>query len=615
MRIYLAEMSKIDKLLKNFRYYLLLVIVSVVLFLPGIASIPIIDRDSPHFAEASRQMMINHDYWNIQFQNKPRHLKPPGIYWLQTLSVHFFSTPSSNAVWSYTLVSVLGAMISVLATFFIAKNSLVKRAAALAAALLAASPLLIMEAHLIVTDSTLLACVVLMQGSLWQIYTRRISSSGFVAATRCSHTQCMLRCSISHAPRQLLEIRRVYRSSKDETIKSSVREFFWGWPLLFWLTMAAGILFKGITPLIAGLTILAIGIMDRDFKWIKKTGLYWGIPLVIALTACWLVPLSLFSHSNFLFDMLSQDAVPKLIKGQQSHGMPFGFFLLLFPLIFWPCSLFLWQGIYYAKENITNPDVRFLIAWIVPTWLFFELIPTKLPEYVLPTFPAIALIIALAVAETPKIVLPTLWQLLAKIQYLIWVIITGILAGGILLLSYYFNKKLNFYSVTAGFILLLDVVFVLILIKNSQLFKACIVNIVAITGVSLLFLHFVVPSLQQVWISRKVSEVMQSKSIHLSEIHPLISIGYNEPSLVFMLGSKNVETSNILHIVNKLRSNKIKLVLVELKYYQKFLSLTRQSGIKFKLLSEINGFNYSKGKKVKLFLFQRVINGSSRHTK
>ena len=209
MRIYLAEMSKIDKLLKNFRYYLLLVIVSVVLFLPGIASIPIIDRDSPHFAEASRQMMINHDYWNIQFQNKPRHLKPPGIYWLQTLSVHFFSTPSSNAVWSYTLVSVLGAMISVLATFFIAKNSLVKRAAALAAALLAASPLLIMEAHLIVTDSTLLACVVLMQGSLWQIYTRRISSSGFVAATRCSHTQCMLRCEMRHAPRQLLEIRRV----------------------------------------------------------------------------------------------------------------------------------------------------------------------------------------------------------------------------------------------------------------------------------------------------------------------------------------------------------------------------------------------------------------------
>ena len=40
--------------------------------------------------------------------------------------------------------------------------------------------------------------------------------------------------------------------------------------------------------------------------------------------------------------------------------------------------------------------VRFLIAWIVPSWIVFEMIKTKLPHYVLPLFPAIACLAALA---------------------------------------------------------------------------------------------------------------------------------------------------------------------------------------------------------------------------
>src|SRR6185295_13579802 len=37
---------------------------------------------------------------------------------------------------------------------------------------------------------------------------------------------------------------------------------------------------------------------------------------------------------------------------------------------------------------------RFLLAWIVPAWILFELVVTKLPHYVLPLYPAIAILIA-----------------------------------------------------------------------------------------------------------------------------------------------------------------------------------------------------------------------------
>ena len=44
-----------------------------------------------------------------------------------------------------------------------------------------------------------------------------------------------------------------------------------------------------------------------------------------------------------------------------------------------------------------EPAARFLLAWMVPAWILFELVVTKLPHYVLPLYPAIAILIARAV--------------------------------------------------------------------------------------------------------------------------------------------------------------------------------------------------------------------------
>ena len=43
-----------------------------------------------------------------------------------------------------------------------------------------------------------------------------------------------------------------------------------------------------------------------------------------------------------------------------------------------------------------DKSVAFLLAWIVPVWLLFEAVPTKLPHYVLPVYPAIAILIFMA---------------------------------------------------------------------------------------------------------------------------------------------------------------------------------------------------------------------------
>src|SRR5437867_5346313 len=93
------------------RHYLLLAALCLLLYLPGIASIPPLDRDEARFAQATRQMLESGDFLRIRFQDEARNKKPAGIYWLQAASVAAFSTPESNAIWPYRLPSVAGGLI------------------------------------------------------------------------------------------------------------------------------------------------------------------------------------------------------------------------------------------------------------------------------------------------------------------------------------------------------------------------------------------------------------------------------------------------------------------------------------------------------------------------
>ena len=78
--------------------YILLILLGLWLFLPGLTHIPAFDRDEARFVQASKQMLETHNYEQINFQDKPRHLKPPGIYWLQSGATKVFAHGVVNQV-------------------------------------------------------------------------------------------------------------------------------------------------------------------------------------------------------------------------------------------------------------------------------------------------------------------------------------------------------------------------------------------------------------------------------------------------------------------------------------------------------------------------------------
>src|SRR5438270_13075093 len=170
-------MAAIDGWLTGFRPYLLLVGFCLLLYVPGIAAVPPLDRDEARFAQATRQMLQTGDFLRIRFQDEARNRKPAGIYWLQAASVAALTDPESRAIWPYRLVSLVGATGAVLLTFALgcglfAGSVAPRRSAFAGAALLAGMLGVAVEAHIAKTDAMLLAAVVAAQGALGLAYVR-----------------------------------------------------------------------------------------------------------------------------------------------------------------------------------------------------------------------------------------------------------------------------------------------------------------------------------------------------------------------------------------------------------------------------------------------------------
>jgi 4-amino-4-deoxy-L-arabinose transferase-like glycosyltransferase len=96
------------------RPYALLALLGLLLWLPGVVSLPPLDRDESRFAQASRQMVESGDPVDIRLGQVPRYKKPAGIYWLQSASTvvtgAIFHHGETTHIWTYRLVSLLGAI-------------------------------------------------------------------------------------------------------------------------------------------------------------------------------------------------------------------------------------------------------------------------------------------------------------------------------------------------------------------------------------------------------------------------------------------------------------------------------------------------------------------------
>jgi 4-amino-4-deoxy-L-arabinose transferase-like glycosyltransferase len=471
------------------RPYALLCLLCFILYVPGLAAIPPLDRDEARFAQATRQMLETGDFIRIRFQDESRNKKPVGIHWLQAAAVAAFSSPESAAIWPYRLPSALAATVAALLTFVLGARLLGSRSAGFFGAVLAASAIgVVVEAHLAKTDAALLGAVVAAQGALGLVYT----------ATRSARPASRSRA------------------------------------LVFWLAEAAAILLKGPPgPLLALLTAAALSLADRDLRWLKGLRPLEGLAIVALIVAPWFIAVECVTRGEFLSDSLTHDLLPKLLGAQEAHGAPPGYYLALAVLSFWPGSLFIVPALVRGWRRRRAAAERFLLAWFVPAWALFELVPTKLPHYVLPLYPALALLAGGAVAEGFAGPVAGPVRLLAGVVKILWAGATIALAVALVVLPGRFGGTGSLWAITAALVML--GLASLLLVRDWRPaptvgMAAALAAVFVITAGAA-----VVPGLDRLWLSQTAAAAVAR--------HPpppgaaVLSVGYSEPSLVFLLGT------------------------------------------------------------------------------
>lgn len=464
-----------------------LVFVSLLALLPGFFALPPVDRDETRFAQSTRQMTASGDYIDIPFQDGKRYKKPIGIYWLQALGTNGYraATGGEAPIWVYRIPSLAGVLAAVVATFWMARAFLTPYGAGIAGLMMAISILPGVEARIAKTDGMLLFVIV-----------------------------------AAHAV-----LARVWKDGADRPLSGAGHLIFWG-------ALGAGVLLKGpIVLLVCGLTLGALTLTERSFFLLRKLRPLSGLFILFLIAAPWFSAIGIKSGGAFFLEAGLNDFLGKAVSVKESHGGPPGLYAAATIATFWPASLVFIAAVPFLRRDWNARAVLFSLAWLVPNWLLFEFVPTKLPHYVLPLYPAIALLIGYALQNR--------WHVTARWQK---IVLMPVFIVPSLLVILGFGALLYLEGVASPFVVFFGIAAAAAgvfawreLTAARDVGRALVPLTFCAVSIYAAIYQFAFPRLDTVWISnRLIAALGRQEHAQNCPAPSVISVGYSEPSLAFL---------------------------------------------------------------------------------
>lgn len=523
-----------------------LFLVSMACFLPGQTTIPAIDRDEARYIQASTQMLETGDYIDIRFHDGPRHYQPVGIYWLQVLSVSIVGGDVPAPVWVHRIPSLIGAVLIVLIAYWAAYPLGDRRIALVVGLMMAALLLLNVEARLAKTDAVLNAAILACQAILFRVYLRDKATPVFL-----------------------------------------------GWAIGFWVAVGVGVLVKGpILPLIVGLTVLSASLLARDIRWLSGLRPLIGVPIAAAIALPWYVAIWFATDGAFYTKAIGYSVTEKITSAMQSHGAPPGAYLIAFIVTSWPIAAVALSGLPSMWRDRRLANIRFIAAWVLPAWIAYELIATKLPHYVLPLYPAIALAAASALVGG-RIDAERWWvRLLFSLAVIGPVVVIGVAMGGVFLLEGTIPAAaVALAAAVAGFAIL-----ALRLINARALLPGWLVSAVLVAPMTYLCIFGVIaPRLETIWLSPRLA----AASIEAAGCADprVMSVGNREASLIFAVGT-NIQFGDSQKAADFLAAGNCRAVIIETGAEQEFTGRLAELAISAAPVRRVKGINMANGRRL-----------------
>lgn len=314
------------------------------------------DRDEPRFARAAVEMLDSGDWLVPTFNGALRPDKPVGIYWLMASSRWLFG----RGEWPVRLWAGLGVALAALLVGRFGARRLGPREGAVAALVVGLSPLAVVAGSAATTDGVLLAAVtgatLLVAGGLLERFTI-------------------------------------------------------GRTVALGLVLGAGQLIKGpvalVVPLLAGVGWILLAARRGDRRWRGQAlALAAATAIGLGVFLAWALPANAATGGEFARQGLGHHVLERASRPLESHGGSFlaylPFYLVALLLGMLPWSLWI-PGTVAAvwRQRLGEPAVRRLLAlWVVPMTVVLTLVSTKLPHYILPVVPGLALVLGLGLAAS-----------------------------------------------------------------------------------------------------------------------------------------------------------------------------------------------------------------------
>ncbi len=180
------------------------------------------------------------------------------------------------------------------------------------------------------------------------------------------------------------------------------------WMLVTWAALALAMLSKGLIGLVLpGATLVAYSLLTRDWKPWRRLELLRGLPLFLIIAVPWFVSVSL-ANPEFPRFFFWHEHVERFLTKVHRRYQPDWYFIPILLIGFLPWSLAVVQSwfanlfgrpgredgsrIFHSFQPGNFQPRRLLALWSLVIFAFFSLSSSKLPSYILPIFPALAIL-------------------------------------------------------------------------------------------------------------------------------------------------------------------------------------------------------------------------------
>jgi 4-amino-4-deoxy-L-arabinose transferase-like glycosyltransferase len=314
----------------------LLALASYILFFFGLGAIGMIGPDEPRYAAIARGMLTSGDYITPRLNGTPWFEKPPLMYWIAAAGYKLFGVNEVGA----RFPSALGATICVFLVYWCGRK-LWDRATGLLSALIL------------------------------------VTSIGFFAFARAASMDMPLTMCMTMA--------LVFFLFAFNDTTPARRNYFYA----FYAALGLGVLAKG--PVAVLLAVLSLGgfllLRGKANEW--KTWYPKGLWITAAVAAPWYILCAAFNGWEFIRVFFINQNIERFATTIHGHDRPFYFFLPVLLFLTFPWTFMLIS----ALRRTLGKNDYVLLWWAIVPFVFFSFSGSKLPGYILPMVPPIALLL------------------------------------------------------------------------------------------------------------------------------------------------------------------------------------------------------------------------------